>query len=323
MTDVQDGEQTTGDFFYLIQVGWPGGTLSLQVAGIPPVSDEAKGAIRAIMQQFSGDCQMMLAWFVGALNSRKAMQQTLDALAKSYEPLTISTMRPDGRVDVVLAQIPVEKVLESISADGEFETLFAKAFVVFTFQMWEDGTRPKIAAALHVAPNDINAPLMGEWRRLRNWLTHPFGDAEEDYFTNAKTLVSVLGSQLGNPNLTADKVLTLMPLLNNMSLTVDPQSVGVGFKLGPADPVMVAQIAESIEPNSGAAVPVTALMYPSPIVINFDDSIATIHERDCPHHNDEFNDVDGARQLIVPSREFALEVIGHMGRVVQQCSQCA
>ena len=129
MTDVQDGEQTTGDFFYLIQVGWPGGTLSLQVAGIPPTSDEAKDAIRAIMQQFSGDCQMMLAWFVGALNSRKAMQQTLDALAKSNEPLTISTMRPDGRVDVVLAQIPVEKVLESISAAGEFETLFAKAFV--------------------------------------------------------------------------------------------------------------------------------------------------------------------------------------------------
>ena len=101
---------TTG----LIQVGWPGGTLTLRYTGIPTVNEEAQREIQNVMQQFSTDCQMMLIWFVGVLNSRGAIRNHLDGLAQRDEPLTINSLRPDGRVESVFARMPIEKVIDAL-----------------------------------------------------------------------------------------------------------------------------------------------------------------------------------------------------------------
>ena len=170
MGDPSAVERTIDPATGLIQVGWPGGMLTLRYTGIPTVSKDARDEIQNTMQQFSSDCQMMLVWFVGVLNSRGAIRHHLDALARRGEPFTINSLRPDGRVESVFAQMPAEKVIEAFSGAGEFERLYTKAFVVFTFQIWEEVARPKIAAALKVEPDHIEANLMGEWRHLRNWL---------------------------------------------------------------------------------------------------------------------------------------------------------
>ena len=75
-------------------------------------------------------------------------------------------------------------------------------FVVFTFQIWEEVARPKIATALKVEPEHIEANLMGDWRHLRNWLVHRTKNAERDYFDKAGMLVQLLGSQPDEASLT-------------------------------------------------------------------------------------------------------------------------
>ena len=282
MRDPSDVEPTINLGTGLIQVGWPGGMLTLRYAGIPTVNAEAREEISAIMQQFSADCQMMLVWFVGILNSRGAIRHHLDGIAQRDQPLTINSLRPDGRVESVFAKVPIEKVIDAFSGDGEFERLYAKAFVVFTFQIWEEVARTKIATALKVTPNQLEANLMGEWRHLRNWLIHRTKNAERDYFNNATMLVRLLGSQPNDPSLTAEKVFILMQYLNRMSVDVNPNSVEFGLKPATLDPGVIAEVARTLEPGEGI-MPAEAGMYPSAVDIILDGTTATIHERDCSH----------------------------------------
>ena len=307
----------------LLQVGWPGGMLTLRCIGIPKISEEAKTEIKNTMQQFSSDCQMMLVWFAAILGSQNAMRNHLNHIAEQDEPFTINTYRPDGRVDSVLARVPVDSVIEAFNEAGDFERLYAKAFVVFTYQIWEEVARPKIAMALKVEkPDQITADLMGDWRHLRNWLVHRTQTAQSEFFRKAKTLPQILNVQPGDPGLTANGVATLMQHLNHMQVDVNPQSLDFGLTLEPVDVSMMAGLARKMEAGEQVALP-EALMYPSGVSIVFNDGpTATVHERDCSHANDDFRGLDGGRILIVTSRELARGVLEHLGKAEHKCVHC-
>ena len=322
MRDSSDVESATDPATGLIQVGWPGGMLTLRYTGIPTVTEEAQDEIQNIMQQFSADCQMMLIWFVGVLNSRGAIRHHLDVLAQRDEPLTVSSLRPDGRVESVFAQVPIEKVIDAFSDAGEFERLYAKAFVVFTFQVWEEVTRPKIATALKVEPNHVASSLLGEWRHLRNWLIHRTKEAERDYFDKAKTLVQLLGSRPNEPSLTSDNVFGLMQYLNHMDVEVNPHSVEFGLEPVPLDPAMIAEVGKTLEPGEGMVVPIDAGMYPSAVFILWDRPTAVVHEQDCSHKDTLFENIGGVRSLLVSSRGIARAVIEHLGKQERRCKHC-
>ena len=322
MRDPSDVESTIDLATGLIQVGWPGGMLTLRYAGIPTVTAEAQEEISTIMEQFSSDCQMMLVWFVGILNSRGAIRHHLDGIAERDQSLTISNRRPDGRVESVFAKVPIEKVIDAFSDAGEFEHIYAKSFVVFTFQIWEEVARPRIATALKVAPNHVEANLMGEWRRLRNWLIHRTKNAEREYFDNAPMLVRLLGSQPNDPSLTAEKVFILMQLLNRMRLDVNPNSVEFGLELATLDPGFMAEVASTLEPGEGMHIPAEASMYPSAVYIILDGTTATIHEQDCSHMEVQFKNASSGRWLRVISREVAIAVTKHLGKHEHRCEHC-
>ena len=307
----------------LLQIGWPGGTLTLRCTGIPKISEEAMAEIENTMQQFSSDCQMMLIWFAAILGSQNAMRNHLNHIAEQDEPFTINTYRPDGRVDSILASVPVDSVIAAFTEAGDFERLYAKAFVVFTYQIWEEVARPKIATALKVEkPDHITADLMGDWRYLRNWLVHRTKTAESDFFRKAKTLPQILNVQPGDPGLTANGVATLMQHLNHMQVDVNPLSLDFGLTLEPVDVSMVAGLARKMEAGEQVALP-RALMYPSGVSIVFNDGpTATIHERDCSHANEDFRGLDGGRILIVTSREIARRVLEHLGKAEHKCVHC-
>ncbi len=323
MRDSSEEEETrvTG----LIQIGWPGGMLTLRYTGIPNVSNKAQEEIRDIMQQFSADCQMMLIWFAGILGSQKAIQRHLDEVAERDEPFSINSYRPDGRVDSVLARVPVEKVIDALSAAGEFERLYAKAFVVFTYQIWEEVARPRIATALKVEDsNHVAANLMGEWRHLRNWLVHRTETTEQEFFEKAKTLPRLLRMPRNEPCVTADMVFTLMQRLNRMQVDVNPGSLEFGLKIAPLDAGMIAGVAKTLEIGEGMDMPATASMYPSAVYIIFNDGpTATIHERDCSHKDTQFQSVDGGRWLRVSSLEVARAVIEQLGKHERRCEHCS
>ena len=307
----------------LLQVGWPGGTLTLRCIGIPKVSEEASAAIKSTMQQFSSDCQMMFIWFAAILGSQDAMRDHLNQIADQDEPFTINTYRPDGRVDSVLARVPVDSVVEAFTEAGDFERLYAKAFVVFTYQTWEEVARPKIATALKVEkPDHIASDLMGDWRHLRNWLVHRTETAESDFFRKAQTLPQSLGMRPGDPSLTANGVATLMRHLNHMQVDVNPLSLDFGLELSPIDASMVAGLARKMQAGEQVALP-EALMYPAGVCIVFNDgSTATIHERDCSHANEDLRSLDGGRVLVVTSRGLARAVLEHLEKAERACVHC-
>ena len=307
----------------LLQIGWPGGTLTLRCIGIPKISEEAKAEIKNTMQQFSSDCQMMLLWFAAILGSQDAMRNHLNHIAEQDEPFTINTYRPDGKVNSVLASVPVDSVIAAFTEAGDFERLYAKAFVVFTYQIWEEVARPKIATMLKVEkPDHITADLMGDWRYLRNWLVHRTKTAESDFFGKAKTLPQILNMQPDNPSLTANGVATLMRHLNHMQVDVNPLSLDFGIALEPVDASMIAGLARKMEAGEQMAL-VDALMYPTGVSIVFNDGpTATIHERDCSYANEDFRGLDGGRVLTVTSRKFARGVLEQLEKVEHECVHC-
>ena len=311
---------------YLAQVGWSGGLLTIRYVGIPKVTDEANKEIEAIMRRFSTDCQRMLIWFAGILQSRDVIKRYLNDLADKGEPLAINTYRPDGRIDSVLASLPVENIVKAVSDGGEFERLYAKAFVVFTYQIWNDLTRKQIAKALKLEDQThVKCDLVGDLRLLRNWLIHPTKKAEQKFFGESKILSRSLGLRRNDPSLTAAMIAVLMRLLNNMKVDIDPKGLGFGMEVAPASLEMLAQVADAIEPGIRIAFP-GALMLPpeSRGAIVFDDGLlATVHAGDCDYANTQFQNLKNSRRMEVSSPALARRVILHMGKQVIRCEHCS
>ena len=304
------------------QIGLPSGMLTLMYTGVPPVSNESKDEIDSTMRMFSRDCQMMTTWFVGIMASRTAMREHLERLADQKEPLRITSLRPDGRVAAVLAEMPAETVIESIADAGAFERLYANSFVVSTFHLWEETIRPKIAAAMKVDPSHVKADLMGEWRLLRNWIIHRSKDAEDDFFERAQALADALGLQRGNLSLTANNVMLLVQRLNNMRIEINPHSLEMGLAFAPLSPEMIAGLARTLEPGEGSIVPIEAAMAPSPTIIVFDEALAMIHENDCSQIEVQLQLSTDWRQLKVSDRWVASSVVKLLEQEERLCREC-
>ena len=110
--------------------------------------------------------------------------------------------------------------------------------------------------------------------------------------------------------------------LNNMAVVVDPFSVGPAFQSVPMSLTMAAQVARNMHRGEGC-MPLTAQLNPSQVVVNFDTKTATIHESDCQSGYDDFRSTDGLRQIGLPWRGFALQVIKELALQEQQCPHCA
>ncbi len=319
---MKDGTKEVEAATGMVQLGWPGGVLTLRHAGIATVDTEAQDEIRNVMQQFQGDCQMMLVWFAGVVGSRDAIRRHLDEVFRRSETLSVSSFRPDGRVESVFARLPVEKVIDAFANSGAFERLYAKAFVVFMFQIWEEVARPGIAAALKVESSSVQAELMGEWRRLRNWLVHRHKDTEGELFRKAAKPPGLLGLRREDPGLTAGMVYVLMRELNRMQIDVNPESLQFGLELVTLDAGTIASIVKTLEPRTGAVVPAEAAKYPSGVLIVFNSESATIHERDCDRKDTEFQSVDRGRWVRVSSFEVARAVVERLGIQERLCEHC-
>ena len=170
---------------------------------------------------------------------------------------TISGSYGDRAARTIWARLPAGQVLDAFSQDGEFERLYAKSFVVFSYQMWEDIARPRIARAFGVSHNDVRSDLIGEWRYLRNWLVHPDDHTEQAYFENSKILAVILGDlRPGHPEMKADMVFPLMGYLNSLHVIVNPESLDPAMEITDLDPKLAQQISLEHTDSGMTVVPV-------------------------------------------------------------------
>ena len=234
----------------LISTAWNAGTLHVQYVGLREVSESAVEKVGETMWRFAADCQIMVVLYAGVLHSRGRIQAQLGGNIDREKPFAVTTDDRDGNVGSVWAWLPRGKVFDAFSAGGEFEQTFAKAFVVFAYQRWEDFARPRIAEALGTKHTDVKSDVMGEWRHLRNWLVHPDEKTEEAYFKTADLLAKIPGSSRpGRPEVKSDMVMFMMGYLNCLHAVVNPDGLPPGLELSAVDPSIKEQLSAQAEPG--------------------------------------------------------------------------
>ena len=236
----EDGSPGSG----LVSLGWNAGTIHLQYVGLPELSKPAVEVVSTTMRDFNSQCQLLAFMHAGVLGSQEAIQDQLGRKASRAGSFTLSGYYGERRTQAIWARLPVGQIIDAFAENGEFERLYAKAFVVFSYQLWEEFARPRIARELGVDHNDVQSELMGEWRYLRRWLVHPHEDTERDYFKNANMLAVVLHDlRPGYPEMKADWVFPLMGYLNSLNVIVNPRKLDPCFEVTAAPSQMTEYMA--------------------------------------------------------------------------------
>ena len=246
----------------VISIAWNAGTLHVQYVGLQEVDKSAIDVISETMWQFATEAQLMLVLYASVLRSRKTIQEQLGSNKNGDMPFTVSGSYMGG--NAIWAWLPLSKVLDAYAVGGEFERTFAKAFVVFTYQRWEEFARPNIAQALGVRHDDVKSDLMNEWRHLRHWLIHPDKKAEQAYFKNASILAKILGGpRPGHPEVKANFVFPLMGYLNSLHVIVNPDGLDPGLEMTDLDPTISEQISKDAAESGKAVMPIWKRFNPS------------------------------------------------------------
>ncbi len=205
----------------------PSGMVSLAYIGRPPAPD-VPGAVQRVLEEFIDECHSVFICYFGAV---MGMDNTRDIFAQAYEgntPVTIELSDNDA-TDLVRTRILGNEAIEMFSSEGRFEKLQARSFVIAIFTEWEAVTRRRLATLLGVKPEDVQSNLMGDWRRLRNWLVHKDGDAEKQYFDAGEGLARHLGSRRGEPEISTSEVFKLIEQLRSLVVIVNPGNVELYF----------------------------------------------------------------------------------------------
>ena len=233
----------------LAVTSWQGGKVSFRCTGVD-CDDETALAVTEVLDELASGWHMASIWFVGVLKSRDGLQTEMAENIGADEPVGFGCEYPDGRRKYIRTRVKGSEAVASFS-DAVFGTAYSKFFVLSIFSHWEDAIRPRIVSVLGVPFQEAESDLMGEWRLLRNWLVHPApgGDAEQQYFSRAKTLQRLLGSERGKPEVTVGGAFLLIEQLNTMRITVNPLRQEPLVQFAKPDAETESKIREQLGPN--------------------------------------------------------------------------
>lgn len=234
----------------LISTAWNAGTLHMQYVGLPTLAKSAVERVGKTMWEFVADCQRMVVLYAGVLDTRASIQAGLGGDIDREQPFAVTSNDGNGNVTGVWAWLPRGQVLDAFAVGGEFEQTFAKAFVVFAYQRWEEFARPNIAAALGTKHSDVKCDLMGEWRHLRNWIVHPDKKTEDAYFKSADLLARIPSCpQPQRPRITSGMLICMVGYLNTLHAVVNPEGLDPSMELTAVDAVLQEQLAQQAAPG--------------------------------------------------------------------------
>ena len=155
----------------LAAVSWLGGKVSFRCVDVD-CDNESVQAVTEALEQLANEWHLMFIWFVGVLKSRDIIQREMAESFGQDESVSIGSVYQDGATRMVRTRVKRNEAIASFSDDG-FGKQHAKSFVLAVFSYWEDIIRPRIGQLLGVPVDTAESDIMGEWRLLRNWLTHP------------------------------------------------------------------------------------------------------------------------------------------------------
>ncbi len=206
----------------LILAHRPSGQVFVRCVRMADLEPETVRALQDELEEFIDKCHVDFICYVAAMAGAQAGQKAWDVA--NQEPVQIVAVASDGTKRAIMTSVLPGEAAELFTTEGQFEKLQSKALVTAIFTHWESVTRPAIASLLHLdSPRVVRSELMHQWRLLRNWLVHGGNSGvEKQYFTRASEMVELLGSQRGQPEITAVGVIKLMGKLRSLAVMVNP-----------------------------------------------------------------------------------------------------
>ena len=228
-TGSDDGDQKET----LITTVCNAGYFLIHCVGFHPPAPALKSVVHTLWK-FSNECQLMFVLYHSVLYAQNPIRDHLgqeasdDAFYVGFDEYQNST---DSHV---YNFIPLKDVADAFSPNGLFETMHAKSFVIFAYQLWEEFARREIERLLEVELNDVKSDQMAEWKHLRNYLVHPSEENQKSHFNNVSLLPKLpTQSDPNNPVVTADMMKPLLNCLNSLHIVVNPDDLEPSTTLCP------------------------------------------------------------------------------------------
>ena len=209
------------------------GFFLIHCVGFHPPDPAIKSVVNTLWK-FSNECQLMFILYHSVLNAQNPIREHLgleisdDAFYVGFDEYK------DGIESHVYNFIPLKEVANAFAPNGLFETMHAKSFVIFAYQLWEEFARREIERILEVGSNDVESDLMAEWKHLRNYLVHPSEQNQQTHFNNVSLLPKLPNqSDPNSPVATADMMKPLLNCLNSLHIVVNPGNLHPSTTLCP------------------------------------------------------------------------------------------
>ena len=198
----------------------------------PP--DSVIKSVANTLWRFSNECQLMFVLYQSVLYAQNPIMEHL-GLEVGDDAYYVGIDEHKNSTDSqVYSFIPWKEVADAFSPNGLYETMHAKSFVIFVYQLWEDFARREIERLLAVRRNDVKSDLMGEWKHLRNYLVHPSEQNQQTHFNNVSLLPKLPNqSDPKNPFVTANMMKPLLNCLNSLHIVVNPSNLHPNTTLCP------------------------------------------------------------------------------------------
>ncbi len=120
----------------------------------------------------------------------------------------------------VIAETTQGELLDGLSVGGAFDSQHAKAVIVFTYHLWDEFYRVKIAETLRVSTKQVTCDLMGDIRLIRNVIIHNRSIIEKKTLQALNFLPGLWQVEQGELVITSAMLYSLMEQLNAIRVDV-------------------------------------------------------------------------------------------------------
>lgn len=143
--------------------------------------------------------------------------------------MELEGMNPDGVFQIgakdqkreAWSEIPTKLALAGMEVDGPFSQMVAQGVVALLYGLWEDHYRAQIASELNCKKNELACDLMGDLRRIRQWIVHAKGIADKNV---SKIGVLSWPSEPGPILFRNAEMAELQKAINTMTVEVRPSA---------------------------------------------------------------------------------------------------
>lgn len=161
-----------------VPIRWQGGPFRPRIRFPAAFEDSRRAGVISVLENYLRDCGKWFVFFeivrVQLRNFDQKMKPFMkpehrDSLYAIGGQLPDQTQLPGKSTPARMTQ---GQLLEALVPNGDFDSVLCRSLLVFLYSRWEESYRKSLAETSGVAKSCIWCDLMGEVRKVRNFLVH-------------------------------------------------------------------------------------------------------------------------------------------------------